>query len=440
MPRFLPAFVVAAATATTLVLPALAAADTYTVFGCRGPAGAPTSAAGWQLAQVGASTVGNTCPEGGSLFASLSPDAPGGSVARLRFDAPAGTRIVRVGATRRTGGVAKTEQTLDAIYELSTDGAILEKCALAADSSCTADLVEPLDKQGIDAAWVRFSVVCSKGGDERCSRAIRVDADQVTVGLKDSTAPVVGGVEVLDDGDRSGILRLRFDAADAGGGVYRALVKVDGTVMAVAPLGGGDCADANPADADPYQFLVPVPCPPIATRVPIAIAAGDLSPGPHTVQVDVEDAAGNTTAAYVTQFPRLNVATGTSSTSIAEQVQQLLKARLTVRFDRNKKKTLVNRFGRRVVIRGFLRTRSGKGIPGARVDVYHLVGGKRRSLTKTGLKTRAGGALTLILPLDLDTRRIRFAYRALRPGPVTSQAHLTLTVRDGLGKLVRRVK
>lgn len=441
MPRFLPAFVVAATTATTLALPAVAAADTYTVFGCRGPVGTPTPAAGWQLTQVGASTVGNTCLEGGSLFASLSPDAPGGSVARLRFDAPAGTRIVRVGATRRTGGVAKTEQTLDAIYELSTDGAILEKCALAADSSCTADLVEPLDKQGIDAAWVRFSVVCSKGGDERCSRAIRVDADQVAVGLKDATAPVVGGVEVLDDGDRSGILRLRFDAADAGGGVYRALVKVDGTVMAVAPLGGGDCADANPADADPYQFLVPVPCPPIATRVPIAIAAGDLSPGPHTVQVDVEDAAGNTTAAYVTQFPRLNVATGTSSTStIADQVQQLLKARLTVRFDRNKKRTLVNRFGRRVVIRGFLRTRSGKGIQGARVDVYHLVGGKRRSLTKTGLKTRARGALTLILPLDLDTRRIRFTYRALRPGPVTSQAQLSLKVRDGLGKLVQRVK
>jgi len=442
VPRLpLPAFVAAAATATTLVLPALAAADTYTVFGCRGPAEAPTAASGWQLAQVGASSVANACAQGGALSASLSPNAPGGSVARLRFDAPSGTRIVRVGARRKTSGVATTDQTLDATYELSTDGAILEKCALAADSPCTADLVDPLDKQGLDASWVRFSVVCSKGGDETCSRAIRVDAEQVAIGLKDATAPTVGSVEVVDDGDRSGILRLRFDAADAGGGVYRALVKVDGTVMAVAPLGGGDCADANPADADPYQFLIPVPCPPIATRVPIAIAAGDLSPGPHTVQVDVEDAAGNTTAAYVTQFPRLNAVTGTSGTALAaEEVKKILRARLTVRFDRNKKKSLTNRFGRRVVIRGFLRTRSGKGIRGARIDVYHLVGGKRRSLTKTGLKTRAGGALTLILPLDLDTRRIRFAYRALRPGPVTSQARLSLTVRDGLGRLVRRVK
>jgi hypothetical protein len=442
MPRVLPPFVAAATSALALLLlPAVAAADTYTVFGCRGPADALTPAAGWQLAQVGASTVANTCVEGGGLSAALSPDAPGGSVARLRFDAPPATRIVRVGARRKTGGVAKTEQTLDAIYELSTDGAILEKCALAADSSCTADLVDTVDKQGLDAAWVRFSVVCSKGGDERCARAIRVDADQVAIGLKDSTAPVVGSVDVLDDGDRSGILRIRFDAADSGGGVYRALVKVDGTVMAVAPLGGGDCADADPADADPDEVLVPVPCPPIATRVPIAIAAGDLSPGPHTLQVDVEDAAGNSTAAYVTQFPRLNAVTSTSSTStIAGQVAQLLKARLTVRFDRNKKTALTNRFGRRVVIRGFLRTRSGRGIQGARIDVYHLVGGKRRSLSKTGLKTRARGALTLILPLDLDTRQIRFTYRALRPGPVTSRASLRLTVRDGLGQLVQRVR
>jgi hypothetical protein len=59
--------------------------------------------------------------------------------------------------------------------------------------------------------------------------------------------------------------------------------------------------------------------------------------------------------------------------------------------------------------------------------VYHRRKGKK-PLLKTGLKSRAGGQLTLILPQDVDTRTIEFAYRALRPGPITSRQRLHLTV------------
>ncbi|MFA9272206.1 MAG: hypothetical protein ACEQSX_15915, partial [Baekduiaceae bacterium] len=218
----------------------------------------------------------------------IAPNAIGGSVARLRFDAPAGTRIVRVGAKRRTGGVQKSEQTLDSTYELSTDSAILEKCAMAADSSCTSDLVDPVDKQGLDASWVRFSVVCAKGGDESCTRTLRADIEQVAVGLKDPAAPTVSGVTVTDSGETSGVLRRRFAAADAGGGVYRALVKGDGQVRATAALGGPKCVDAAPADTDPYQFIDAVPCAPLVTGIPIEIDSTTLPPGPPPVQVDVE--------------------------------------------------------------------------------------------------------------------------------------------------------
>jgi hypothetical protein len=48
------------------------------------------------------------------------------------------------------------------------------------------------------------------------------------------------------------------------------------------------------------------------------------------------------------------------------------------------------------------------------------------------LKSRAHGQLTLILPLNVDTRTVEFAYRALRPGPITSRQRLRLTVlRNG---------
>lgn len=77
-----------------------------------------------------------------------------------------------------------------------------------------------------------------------------------------------------------------------------------------------------------------------------------------------------------------------------------------------------------------LRTPGGRGIQGARIDVFRIRNGKRR-LLKTGPTSRAGGKLTLILPIDVDTRTIEDAYRALRPGPVTSRQRLRLTVLRG---------
>jgi hypothetical protein len=83
-------------------------------------------------------------------------------------------------------------------------------------------------------------------------------------------------------------------------------------------------------------------------------------------------------------------------------------------------------------VRGLLRDRKGHGIQGARIDVYHLLeNGKRKRIGKTGLKSRERGKFTLILPLNVDTRRIEFAYRALRPGKVTSSKILHLTVMRG---------
>jgi protocatechuate 3,4-dioxygenase beta subunit len=86
-------------------------------------------------------------------------------------------------------------------------------------------------------------------------------------------------------------------------------------------------------------------------------------------------------------------------------------------------------YGQRVVVGGRLRDLRGHGVQGARIDVYHLRRtGKHRRLVKTGLETCAHGDLTLILPLNVDTGRIEFAYRTLRPGPITSRRMPHLTV------------
>jgi hypothetical protein len=111
-------------------------------------------------------------------------------------------------------------------------------------------------------------------------------------------------------------------------------------------------------------------------------------------------------------------------------------AHRTMYFDRNRRQTFSTRFGTRVVTRGRLVNCKGKSIIGAKIDVVHIVDGKRH-LLKTGMKSRGGGRLTLILPLNLTTRSVEFDYRAhLTSRRVTSRRTLRLTVLDRYGRSV----
>jgi hypothetical protein len=112
-------------------------------------------------------------------------------------------------------------------------------------------------------------------------------------------------------------------------------------------------------------------------------------------------------------------------------------ARLRMHFERNKKTAFASRYGHRTVIRGRIVNCKGKSIVRARIDVIHVIKGKRH-LVKTGLRSRSGGNLTLILPSDVRTRDLRFEYRGnLASTKVTSRSVLHLTVRNGRGKVVR---
>jgi hypothetical protein len=258
---------------------------------------------------------------------------------------------------------------------------------------------------------------------------VGIQATQIWPTLEDPTAPVVANPKLIDDGDRSGTLRVSYDATDVGGGVYRTIVKVDGKIAQIAPLGAAPCVDANPTDSDPFQFTVPVPCPATVTGAEAVVQAGSLADGlPHGIEIAVQDAAGNETPVFgPVVFPKTNSGTGASSTPA--QLANIRNATLKVWFvkARHHGRRYTSKLGMRVVTRGVLLGKDGRGIQGARIDVYHRRKGKPL-LLKTGLKSRAHGQITLILPLNVDTRTIEFAYRALRPGPITSRQRLRLTV------------
>lgn len=430
------------AAAVLAVCAPAASADIYTVFSCKGPTGAANGALGWVEAPAisGVGHVSNACANSGPLSAYIDVDPVGTASASWAFAAPANTSIVRIAAQRRTTGIAAgpARQPNDVQYILLSDQGTQEVCSANDTSACTADLSGGIEREGLTASYVRFRVLCTNTGFN-CPRALRVDVDSVQVGLKDATAPTVSGTRVIDNGDRSGILGVGFNAADTGGGVYRAVVRVDGTPAAAQPLGGADCTDANPTDADPYQFLVPVPCPAAVNNAVVRVNYRSLAPGPHSVQIDVEDAAGNTTSVYgPVSFPRLNTENAPSTPAA---VKRLLNAKLKVYFAKNRTKSFSSIYGNRVVTRGILRDSRGKGVRGARIDVYHRLRstGKRR-LLKTGLKTRADGRLTLILPLNVDSRSIEYDFRAVRPGKITSQQIIKLNVMRNGRTFIRKLK
>jgi len=107
-------------------------------------------------------------------------------------------------------------------------------------------------------------------------------------------------------------------------------------------------------------------------------------------------------------------------------------------FNANRRSALEVRYGRRQVVRGRIVSCAGKSIVRAKIDVYHIINGRKVKLIKTGLRSRPLGRLTLILPLNMTTRTLIFEYRPdLNSARVGSRQVLHLTVRNRFGKILR---
>jgi hypothetical protein len=127
-----------------------------------------------------------------------------------------------------------------------------------------------------------------------------------------------------------------------------------------------------------------------------------------------------------------------SRTTLANGVRGSTCGKLTMYFANNPKRSLTGRLGRRQVVRGRIVNCKGHSIVRARIDVIHVLKNGKRKLVKTGLRSRDAGKLTLILPLNIKTRDLRFEYRGnLLSTKVTSRSTLHINVRNRKGKLVR---
>ncbi|MDW5593024.1 hypothetical protein VSS74_01655 [Conexibacter stalactiti] len=312
-----------------------------------------------------------------------------------------------------------------------------------------------VDLGGLNTPRMYFMAWCVREtADGRCETGLggalgRVEIAAAAVRLGDDHAPTVQrATGTLASGSPvSGRLEAAFDAADVGGGVYRAIVEVKinqsgGWRELAAPILDrldGRCAPAGET-SDAYEFLHPVPCPRVVADKRVAIDTSQLPAGDHLVRARVEDVAGNRTDIVP---PRIvHIAEPDRGRPLGTTVVEppasrpnngagaSAKALVRLRAD---EKTVSYR--KRLDVRGRLVDENDRAIAGAtlQVDTRRLVprrgakGAAWKSLGKVA--TDRAGRFTARVPTT-TSRTLRFSYKAsVEQEGFTSAAEFNLQVR-----------
>ena len=133
---------------------------------------------------------------------------------------------------------------------------------------------------------------CSADG----SQTVRIYGGRLVVEDRAAPEPGPASGSLVSASTLSGNAEVDFSATDAGSGLYRARLLVDGVPRLARPVheDGGRCVDVNPANGDAYEFAYVQPCRTSASTTAV-FDTTQLPDGPANVRVVVEDAGGNAT-------------------------------------------------------------------------------------------------------------------------------------------------
>jgi hypothetical protein len=303
-----------------------AVAGEATLWACHGPGGQALGVAGLAAAADGdalVTTFGAGCAapaatlaDGGVRAAFTRPDPTGGSQASWRIDVPAGVTLGAVRLARRTAGfggapVAGGGQS----YVADTSAEVLESASVADATNVALD--GQLVRDPASGSYVRFGVRCVAPSLERCAAPgtdpLAVEAGAVALRVSDTEAPrgAVGGVT----SPAAGTLNLSLFANDAGLGLASAQATLDGTLAAVADLGGAACAELSAQDAT-IDLAAGSSCPASIADVALAVDTTRVADGPHVLRVIVRDATGNSTTVAEETITVANTVVPTSNQAL----------------------------------------------------------------------------------------------------------------------------
>jgi hypothetical protein len=301
-------------TLASALSPNLANAGVMTQEVCYDNAGDPTSADGWTETDGGpwrgGTSLGSveTCADGtGPLGLTLGHDAVTNVNHQLMwtYAAPANTRISAFNLREwwyinwPIGGYGNPNYGNPYAFRSWHDGWALNnffETPLPPYGGASGGAWKNLSQTDVDYGSLSFFITCADANNPTVGDCmIGSSGWQLsggTISLRDDTAPSVGQVSgsLTSDGEKQGNVSIAFNASDTGVGVYRAIYTIDGTVAAAEVLdpNGGHCVTGS----EPYTFAWAVPCK-LSLSALSTFDTTSLADGLHTVDVKVEDAAGN---------------------------------------------------------------------------------------------------------------------------------------------------
>lgn len=469
-----------------------AEAGQYQLHSCRLPDGAPTALVDWvpNGGTDGRYVRGDWCKSHGYFdVRMLAGAAQTGEAGRHWLLAlPPAIRVRRVrghfAATTRPGG-----HVIDAIAGNGLGNLSLGFGSDRGNLVRWSDPANAFDTGVITAAHTYLfgarcasGAVCAPLAGEEPKAYLRVFRAQAT--LEDLSIPTISSLagRLIGPGVHRGIEGFALDASDAGAGVYRLIVELDGVerLTEVLDPGAGQCADQVPGNDTDFDFGTATPCLPRVTGGK-TLDTRLLPDGEHTLRLFVEDAAGNRRLAFGpvdgwfvdNRPPRAVQAPGPpvrkAPTAIANGVPATERSRMDLFFvvDRTRRTcrwqldrggrtrrrctrvrtgrsirrgaVLGTPYGRRVRLTGRLMTLDGRPITGAQIHLRRLRRGARRSLERFDVRTDASGRFRTTLGRS-PSERIQGVYYATSAtrSPVLSRA-LVRRVPAGIAiRVVRR--
>ncbi|NLT04886.1 MAG: hypothetical protein GXY03_01115 [Solirubrobacterales bacterium] len=403
---------VAASAALGATVPAPADAGVYTAYHCRTPTGAAASVTDWvAVKRTTLNQIVNSCPSGGPLSMRLRPNVvhPPYDSVRIHVHAPAYTdiraysiyRSVRLGSRYNFWRFEYGRS--DPVETCHTTGSSCSSLGSHSTPFGSSNLVRASNRSGITGLALHLTCGEDDTKNTSCvatSPAAELEMHRSEVTIFDGHPPRIEGTptgSLVDPATAlTGVHSAWVAASDLGGGVYKALVEIDGEVVSSAVLddNGGKCVE---------PFTTVAPCRP-STAGAVSLDTAQLADGPHLLRLLVTDATGTNIGEWGPL--RINTANNTCNPS-----PRIGGARLTAAFrvkgkPKGKRKrartrsrsTVTVGYDRKLRLRGRL-VRDGNAIPGARVCIASRAARSGASLRGHGwLTTDAEGRFSTRLP------------------------------------------
>jgi hypothetical protein len=418
-----------------------AADDTYTVYYCQGPSGQSASVEG-MTAINGKALLANGCPRGG--LSSGPPALPFESLEGMgiSYRTPASTRLIAYTLYRTVSLNNYFNWTRFNVPDNFGQATPVEYCWTMGSPPCSSlgdggvTASSRVTGSGLDTAGLGLYVDCNPAPCSGNGSQPKVIMSRLDAVLADRLDPVFTSTpsgDLLDTArPLTGVRSVSYSASDAGGGLYQALLEVDGAPALTQLIddNGGRCRE---------PFLYPVPCKNVASGT-LSFDTAALPDGQHSIRLTLTDV----TKTNAVSFGPVQVTTSNQSARCDPSLTPETTP-VAASFRGRRRPFLTRHGGRGVRVVGRV-TGVGAGAPVLLLAREARTGARGGAVGQT--TTAADGSFTLLVPPG-PSRTLRAGYRLQPTNPLVAcsralrlrvPARVTLHVRPSTVRAGRSIR